>query len=136
MVSHILLNSKGEVVREDLENVEEKLFSRYQVISGSEVSFPGSSSDSLTQQMTTEQAITVGLQKSSESVVEKPKAVVTMKPPAAKPKQARKYLSLRLEDEDSALLTVHQKEVMTARHDQLASKVGISGLHGCLCQCC
>ena len=42
MVSHILLNSKGEVVREDLENVEEKLFSRYQVISGSEVSFPGS----------------------------------------------------------------------------------------------
>ena len=68
-----------------------------------------------------------------------------MKPPAAEPKQARKYLSLRLEDEDSALfvpfkssskskrlLTVHQKEVMTARHDQLASKVGISELHGCL----
>jgi len=105
---------------------------RAQVSSGSEVSFPGSSSDSLTQQMTAEPAITVGLQKSSEPVVEKPKAAVTMKPPAAKPKQARKSLSLRLEDEDSALfvpikstpkskrlLTDHQKEVMTARHDDI-----------------
>ena len=96
------------------------------------MSFPGSSSDSLTQQMTAEPAITVGLQKSSEPVLEKPKAIVTMKPPAAKPKQARKSLSLRLEDEDSALfvpikstpkskrlLTEHQKEVITARHDDI-----------------
>jgi len=104
---------------------------RAQVSSGSEVSFPGSSSDSLTQQMTAEPAITVGLQKSAEPVKEKP-AVVVMKPPVVKQKQARKSLSLRLEDEDSALfvpikstpkskrlLTDHQKEVLTARHDDI-----------------
>jgi hypothetical protein len=37
VASHILLNSKGEVAREDLENGEEMPFSRSQVISGSEV---------------------------------------------------------------------------------------------------
>jgi hypothetical protein len=36
VISQILLIYKGEVATEDLENVEEKLFSRYQVITGSE----------------------------------------------------------------------------------------------------
>jgi len=105
---------------------------RAQVSSGSEISFPSSSSDSLTQQMTAEPAITVGLLKSSEPVEQTKAKPPVMKPPAPKPKQARKSLSLRLEDEDSALfvpikstpkgkrvLTDHQKDVMTARHDDI-----------------
>eukprot|EP00092_Neocalanus_flemingeri_P032740 GFUD01035611.1.p1 GENE.GFUD01035611.1~~GFUD01035611.1.p1 ORF type:complete len:1789 (+),score=542.00 GFUD01035611.1:574-5367(+) len=108
---------------------------RAQISSGSEVSFPSSSSDSFTQQITAEPAITVGLQKSSEPAPVLPvevKQPTPMKPPVLKPKQARKSLSLRLEDEDSALfvpikstpkskrlLTEHQKDVMTARHDDI-----------------
>jgi len=109
---------------------------RAQVSSGSEVSFPGSSSssDSLSQHVSAEPAITVGLQKHpepqkpSEEVKDKP----VMKPPPTKQRQARKSLNLRLEDEDSALfvpikpapkskrvLTDHQKDVLTTRSDDI-----------------
>jgi len=109
---------------------------RAQVSSGSEVSFPGSSSsnDSLSQQVSAEPAITVGLQKHpelqkhSEEIKDKP----VMKPPPTKQRQARKSLNLRLEDEDSALfvpikaapkskrvLTDHQKDVLTTRSDDI-----------------
>jgi len=106
---------------------------RAQISSGSEVSFPSSSNDSLTQQMTAEPGITIGLQKSSEPAEQPQAKQAAMKPPSVvKAKQARKSLSLRLEDEDSAmfvpikstpkskrLLTDHQKDVMTARHDDI-----------------
>ena len=109
---------------------------RAQVSSGSEVSFPGSSSssDSLSQQVSAEPAIAVGLQKHPEpqkdveQLLDKP----VIKPPPAKQRQARKSLNLRLEDEDSALfvpiktapkskrvLTDHQKDVLTTRSDDI-----------------
>ena len=106
---------------------------RAQVISSEE------SSESLTQQMTAEPAILVGLRRTTRETTQgTPPRSTTSKPatttPSRLPEKAktRKSLNLRLEDEDSAMfvkittpkrekrvLTEHQRDVLTSRHDDI-----------------
>ena len=99
------------------------------VSSGSDVSFPDSSSDGgLSQQIIAEPGILVGLQKQTVTS-DKMETPQLKEVPKKKP---RKSLCLQLEDEDSAMfvpikstpkgkrvLTDHQRDVLTSRHDDI-----------------
>ena len=101
-----------------------------------EVSFPESGDGSLSQQVTAEPGIMVGLRRLEDrdkQLVSSPgPAAAKQQPAAAARSSKRKSLCLRLEDEDSALfvpikttpkgkrvLTDHQKDVLTSRHDDI-----------------
>ena len=105
---------------------------RAQVISSEE------SSESLTQQMTAEPGILVGLRRTTRETTQGTPPRTSSKTattPSRQPEKAktRKSLNLRLEDEDSAMfvkittpsrqgkrvLTEHQRDVLTSRHDDI-----------------